>query len=349
MKFSAFILRGQPFHIAHKKIIQIALKSSDKVIVLVGSYRTSITIKNPWDFETRSNFIKNSFSTEDSSRISIQPVRDFLYSKNAWITSVQNIIATQTEGNDIDLYGHFKDDSSYYLNWFPQWKLIPQPNFKDIDCGCKTSSGAGIDGTLIRKALFENDGLWGLLVTEYVRHYLSDYKETDEFQRLKKEYEFIIKYKKSWEKAPYPPTFVTTDAVVIQSGHVLLVKRKTEPGKGYYALPGGFLDQKETIEQCTIRELKEETKIDVPAIVLMNNIKETHIFDHPFRSLRGRTITHASLIELDSSKPLPKVKGSDDAEHAIWMPFNELGLHEEKFFEDHIHIIGYFLNSKLYK
>ena len=102
------------------------------------------------------------------------------------------------------------------------------------------------------------------------------------------------------------------------------------------------------MQQGTIRELKEETKIDVPSIELVKGIVETHVFDHPLRSLRGRIVTHASLIVLDYNKPLPKVKGADDADQALWMPFNELALHEETFMDDHIHIIGYFMSGKLY-
>jgi bifunctional NMN adenylyltransferase/nudix hydrolase len=341
LKYSAFILRGQPFHNAHKQIIQNALQCSDKVIVLIGSYRSSITIRNPWNYEVRSDFIRGSFSIEDMSRIIICPIRDYLYSKHTWITSVQNIISSQIKDNDeVTLYGHFKDDSSYYLNMFPQWKLEAQPKFK--------LGYISIDATLIRNMMFEENVEWKKFVPEHVAFVLEQYTNSEQFRIMKKEYQYILKYKKSWEKAPYPPTFVTTDAVVVQSGHVLLVKRKTEPGKGYFALPGGFLNQNETIEQCTIRELKEETKIDIPSVVLGNCIKDSHVFDHPLRSLRGRTITHASLIELDPMKSLPKVKGSDDAEKAFWMPFNELALHEEMFFEDHIHIIGYFLNGKLY-
>lgn len=341
MRHSVFILRGQPFHFAHQQIISTALNNSDSVIVLIGSYRTPITIRNPWTFEERYSFIKNSFSPQDANRINIHPVRDFLYSKHAWITSVQNIIASQvTDKDEVYLYGHFKDDSSYYLNWFPQWKLIPQPNIKAI--------GNSIDATDIRDNMFEGKTYWKSLVPYYVVSVLEDYIKTERFITLQREYEFIKKYKKSWEKAPYPPTFVTTDAVVIQGGHVLLVKRKTEPGKGYYALPGGFLNQHERIEQGTIRELKEETQIDIPAVVLHNKITATHVFDHQNRSLRGRTITHASLIELDSDKPLPKVNGADDAEHAVWMPFNELALHEERFFDDHLMIIYYFISGKLF-
>ena len=63
---------------------------------------------------------------------------------------------------------------------------------------------------------------------------------------LVEEQAYIKRYKDIWADAPYAPTFVTTDAVVIQSGHVLLVKRRTAPGKGLWALPGGFLKEVST-------------------------------------------------------------------------------------------------------
>ena len=134
---------------------------------------------------------------------------------------------------------------------------------------------------------------------------------------------------------------MTVDAVVVQSGHILLVKRGDMPGKGQLALPGGFLNQNETMLDGAIRELKEETKIKVPVPVLKGSIKESKTFDAPNRSSRGRTITQAFFIDLGVGE-LPKVKGADDAEKAFWVPFNEVK--QEKMFEDHFHIIDNFIN-----
>jgi bifunctional NMN adenylyltransferase/nudix hydrolase len=91
-----------------------------------------------------------------------------------------------------------------------------------------------------------------------------------------------------------------------------------------------------------IRELKEETKIKVPVPVLKGSIKESKTFDAPNRSTRGRTITQAFYIDLGFDEKLPKVKGSDDAEKAFWVPLNEVVAQRDKFFEDHFHIISYF-------
>ncbi len=158
---------------------------------------------------------------------------------------------------------------------------------------------------------------------------------------LYSEYQMVKKYKEAWKAAPFPPTFMTVDAVVVQSGHILLVKRGDMPGKGLWALPGGFLNQDETMLDGAIRELKEETKIKVPVPVLKGSIKGSKTFDAPNRSSRGRTITQAFHIDLGVGE-LPKVKGSDDAEKAFWVPFKDVK--QEKMFEDHFFIIDNFLN-----
>ena len=206
----------------------------------------------------------------------------------------------------------------------------------------------GINATDIRKDLFEvnSSTLENLknLMPSASRSKMLDIllSASSQWKVLEQEYHMIKKYKEAWKAAPFPPTFMTVDAVVVQSGHILLVKRGDMPGKGLWALPGGFLNQEETMLDGAIRELKEETKIKVPVTVLKGSIKASKTFDAPNRSVRGRTITQAFYIDLGMADELPKVKGSDDAEKAFWIPFNQVK--QEKMFEDHFHIIDNFLN-----
>jgi bifunctional NMN adenylyltransferase/nudix hydrolase len=131
--------------------------------------------------------------------------------------------------------------------------------------------------------------------------------------------------------------------VLVKSGHVLLVRRKVNPGKGQLALPGGFLNPGETLEQSAIRELREETSIKTPTGELKKYLSESRTFDYPERSMRGRTITHAFHIKMPTGGDLPSVSGADDADKAFWMPLGDLHLHEGNFFEDHLHIIDWFI------
>jgi bifunctional NMN adenylyltransferase/nudix hydrolase len=75
----------------------------------------------------------------------------------------------------------------------------------------------------------------------------------------------------------------------------------------------------------------------VPEPVLRGSIVDQEVFDDPNRSSRGRTITHCFLIKLRDDTALPKVKGSDDADKALWIPISEL--RPEDHFEDHYHMI----------
>jgi bifunctional NMN adenylyltransferase/nudix hydrolase len=331
--FLVFIGRFQPFHNGHKAVIDRALELSEKVIVLVGSANGPRSYRNPFTFEERASMISRHFNM--SNRILVTPLLDHTYNDQAWIknvqTSVQGIVShTGFSDSKIGLIGCNKDESSFYLKLFPNWA---SENVEFVN---------PINATDLRNTYFENeihfsDTIFDRYVPKPTSVFLREFIETDAFYEIQKEYEFVTKYKKSWEAAPYEPIFVTTDAVVVQSGHILLIRRRSFPGKGMLALPGGFVNPSEKLLDGMMRELREETRLKVPEPVLRGSIKNQKVFDEPHRSSRGRTITHAFLIELAGSAVLPKVKGGDDASHAMWVPLNEIKL--EGLFEDHYHII----------
>jgi bifunctional NMN adenylyltransferase/nudix hydrolase len=179
-------------------------------------------------------------------------------------------------------------------------------------------------------------GAGGGAVPDPVAAFLGDFLGTAAYRQVADEYAHVGSYRYQWRHAPYPPTFVTADAVVIHSGHVLLVRRKGYPGRGLWALPGGFVDQNERIEDAMLRELREETGIHVSQPTLGARIVAREVFDNPYRSSRGRTITHAFLIDLEPG-PQPVIAASDDAERAEWVPLAQLD--RSRFFEDHYAII----------
>lgn len=333
-----FIGRFQPFHNGHKAVIDTALEQAREVVVVIGSSFAARSIRNPFTFEERKAMIEAVFPTD---RVKVVPVSDYPYDDNKWVNAIQKIVdETVPDAKDVGLIGHSKDSTSYYLNIFPRWK-----NHVEVaDVG-------GINATDIRIALLgDNEGLYdvaSVMPKESLRvmsKIIADGPDgySDSWMTLRAEYQMIKKYKEAWKAAPFPPTFVTVDAVVVQSGHVLLVKRGAMPGKGLWALPGGFLNQEETMLDGAIRELKEETKIKVPVPVLRGSIKDSKTFDHPNRSSRGRTITTAFYVDLGFGEELPKVKGSDDAQEARWVPFNEVD--RNQMFEDHFAILDNFIN-----
>ena len=325
-----FIGRFQPFHNGHKAVIEAALEQAKEVVVVVGSSFAARNIRNPFIFQERKAMIEAVFTTD---RVKVVPVSDYPYDDNKWVNAIQKIVdETVPHAKDVGLIGHSKDSTSYYLKIFPRWK-----NHVEVpDVG-------GINATDIRTSVFEGSTRYAfdVMPKESFLHMEYLWLKSPAIPTLKQEYQMIKKYKEAWKAAPFPPTFMTVDTVVVQSGHILLVKRGDMPGKGLWALPGGFLNQDETMLDGAIRELKEETKIKVPVPVLKGSIKGSKTFDAPNRSSRGRTITQAFHIDLGVGE-LPKVKGSDDAEKAFWVPFKDVK--QEKMFEDHFFIIDNFLN-----
>jgi 8-oxo-dGTP diphosphatase len=86
----------------------------------------------------------------------------------------------------------------------------------------------------------------------------------------------------------------TIDAVIeIGEEDIILIKRKYPPYKDYYALPGGFIENNETAKEALIREVKEETNLDVQII------KKIGVYDEPGRDPRGRIVSTAFKCKID--------------------------------------------------
>jgi len=324
--------RFQPVHKAHAEIIRRATLLAKQLIIVVGSARQPRTYKNPWSSIDRENMLKNVIAQmpDDDCMIRIEHNTDTIYNDQAWAARVQAIVAKHTQpGDSIALIGHRKDSSTFYLDMFPQW------GFEEVDLL------EPLNATNIRDLYFRANAnmnfLHGVLPGP-VNQMLEGWKGTEEWAQVMRERLFIEDYKKQYSSLRYPPIFVTVDAVVICAGHVLMVKRRSEPGKGLWAMPGGFLNAgtDRSVQDAMVRELREETMIKVPGPVLIGSIVKTQVFDAIERSARGRTITHCFRIDLPAGE-LPKVKGSDDAEKAQWIPINELD--SNVTFEDHYEII----------
>ena len=336
-KYDTLVLIGrfQPIHNAHLEIIKRATALCDQLIIVTGSAAQPRTYKNPFTSAERERMIKYAAGGL-SMLINIEANPDTIYNDQAWAVRVQALVAKHTRpGAKVGIIGHKKDDSSFYLDMFPQW------GFENVEL---IEFLSAVD---IRDLYFRMDANYKFLkgvVPETTYNFLLDFAHTDEYRQIIKEREFVANYKKQYASLPYPPIFSTADSVVIQSGHILLIKRRAEPGKGLWALPGGYVNANtdKSVEDAAIRELREETLIKVPAPVLRGSIRRSKVFDAIDRSPRGRIITHAFHIELPDGE-LPKVKGNDDAEKARWVPIAEV--RSEECFEDHYEIIQHFLGA----
>lgn len=329
-----YIGRFRPSHLAHIETMKIALQKAERLLVLVGSANQPRTVKNPWTVSEVEKMIRDSLGEDLASSVMVMPLRDIKYNDHGWVQQIQDTVRAVTQDDDkIGIIGHSKDESSYYLNMFPQWDSIDVDNIDDINATDIRNAYFGCDGDMTNFDL-----AIGSKLPPAIHDFMKAFALTEEYDNLCREYKFLLGHTAMWKDAPYPPMFVTVDAVVVQSGHVLLIKRRAEPGKGLWAMPGGYLNQEEYIVPGMIRELREETLLKVPGPVLLGSIKHQGVYDAPDRSPRGRIVTHVSLIELPPG-PLPKVKGNDDADKARWIPLSTFNRMEDQMFEDHYHII----------
>jgi len=136
----------------------------------------------------------------------------------------------------------------------------------------------------------------------------------------------------------YPRPMLCVDIVIItiDTKEILLIKRKNNPFQGFWALPGGFMDIDETLDNAAYRELEEETSV--------KNIKlhRFKVYDEPGRDPRGRTISMV-YIGKNQKKEITTQAG-DDATEALFFSLNAL---PKLAFDHHKIVQDIILNIKL--
>ena len=122
---------------------------------------------------------------------------------------------------------------------------------------------------------------------------------------------------------------LTIDIIINLEGKIVLIKRKNPPYG--WALPGGFVDYEETVENAAIREAKEETSLD------LENLKQFHVYSEPSRDPRGHNI---SVVFTAQGIGVPKA--ADDAKEIGLFSQNDL---PKEIAFDHQKILGDYFKS----
>jgi bifunctional NMN adenylyltransferase/nudix hydrolase len=332
--------RYQIYHKGHEQLTSRALEIADEVLVIVGSSFQSRNIRNPFKWTERAAMITATLPQRDQARLRFLPVRDY-YDDTLWNADVRRQVAEYVSDADrVALVGFKKDESTYYLNNFPAWSMV------------EIESELDIDATALRNQLFAAESAETALasiasrISIPVREFLNDWSNSPEYAVLRAEYTKIDQENQVYAGIPWDVISTTVDAVVTCNDHVLLGKRKNHPGKGLWAIPGGFLEKRESLLQGAIRELKEETSLNVPDASLRDCLQHVKVFSHPRRSCRGRVITHAHHFALATpwpDKTWPEIRAADDLETVAWIPIKQLPVLEEELFEDHFAILCNFL------
>jgi 8-oxo-dGTP diphosphatase len=125
---------------------------------------------------------------------------------------------------------------------------------------------------------------------------------------------------------------LTVDVVVLTGAampSVLLIQRDHEPFAGRWALPGGFVEEREQVTVAAPRELAEETGLSVNP----ESLELLGVYDTPDRDPRGWSVSVVYLAHISGEQP---VSGSDDAREARWFRANAL----PQLAFDHTLIVG---------
>ena len=331
--------RFQPFHDGHLSLVERALAAAPRVVVVIGSAFQARSPKHPFTWQERAEMVQRSFPETERRRLHCVPVRDF-FDDAPWVAAVRHAVAGAWAGTGaarpetVTLVGHARDATRDYLESFPGWTLQ------------RADSVPVRRASLMRDALFAApEAAFGELAGEIpagTADVLRAWRNGPTFEALAEEAGMLRAYEASWASAPYPPVLVTVDCVVKCGHHVLLIRRGQAPGKGLFAVPGGFLEQRETTQQAALRELEEETHLDMPPATLRACLKATDVFDRPDRSARGRTITHGHFFDL-GDRELPALRADDDAAAAEWTPVGALQAREDRFLDDHFQMLDHFL------
>jgi len=120
-------------------------------------------------------------------------------------------------------------------------------------------------------------------------------------------------------KRLYPKQpIIGVGAVIIKDGKILLEKRKNEPGKGKWSIPGGLVELGESVEQTVVREVEEETGFEVE--------KPEHIdvVDNIIRDESGRVKYHFVIIDYFMKLKGGTLKAASDAEELKWVPLSDV-------------------------
>ncbi|QIG70807.1 putative bifunctional NMN adenylyltransferase/NUDIX hydrolase protein [Rhizobium phage RHph_I1_18] len=341
MKYGVYIGRFQIPTVAHLENIEYALTQVDHLFVVIGTAYGPRDDANPFLGHERREMLQRALSNRGNVKlyqVTFLLVDDYPINED-WADNIKTVIHSQARYDEVYLVGMKKDESSFYLDMFPQWQSI-ECEKRSYDNGPQVSRL--VSSTDLRRAWYEGRlnifaGFLDPTTLKYVGEYGFD--NPDLFNYFKQEHDFYVSHKKQLELIksvyPYPIQYITADAAVFHNDQLLLIQRGKSPGFNLWALVGGHVESHETVWEGMIRELREESGIDLTRHVIRD--VDCFSIDNPRRSRRGRILTHVGVIIISDDEYIV-VEAGDDAKNFLWVDEDTLDEMKHQMFEDHYHL-----------
>ncbi|UAT43325.1 adenylyltransferase/cytidyltransferase family protein [Anaplasmataceae bacterium AB001_6] len=252
--YVVFIGRIQPLHLGHLYVLQKALHVAHRVIVLLGSSNLPPSCHNPWSFVERKNMLLNSLKEELVYRIHILPINDYTYDDQIWIQNVKNSIHSVIRTNDnVALIGMNKDETSYYLKLFPEFKFVA------IDYFFK-----GINATDIRDKYLCKGDIDDSLLPKYVTDFLSEFKCNDTYKLLMNERNLLLEHHNFTSKYNLEAFFC-----IFHEDKFIVIKSKFQ--SDLHTLPCSYITDLQDFYECINKEFSYLKQQDLQ--ILHDNAK----------------------------------------------------------------------------
>ncbi len=299
MRRGIFIGRFQPFHIGHLSVLYKMdnAKVLDELIIGIGSAQIDNTAYNPFTAKEREEMIRQSVTLKKPYHI--VKIND-IYNYPKWVSYVERLTPKfQVVYAENTVVKRLFNEKGYEVRSIPFLY--------------------GISATIIRKMMIR-DGGWGNYIPEKTQEIIL---KINGIKRLKS------------ITGEYMKPSVTVDIIIdYKKEGIILIKRKNEPFKNCWALPGGFLEVgQETTENAAIREAKEETSLDIK----LGDLTLFGVYSKPERDPRGPTVTIVYSTKVNEGV----LKGADDALEA--KVFNQIP--DNLAFDHNEILMDYVLNT----
>ncbi len=323
----------QPWTTQHQQQLEADLSRARQVVLAVTGATRACNTRHPFSLTEQIQLLRLAIPSNWLERVSVLAV----HLPYAHASEPQPTVAQwQQAVADVAGHGSPKVAARYLSAARPalpgHWHLLAPA---DIDADELAWRQAALGSNHALHVLQEK----GHLTPSTCHDWLARWLNQSGREHLHEEWRQLQHERAAWASAPYPVTLVTVDAVVECGGQVLLIRRGRSPGRGLYALPGGFIDVSESLLQSACRELHEETGLNLADRVTP---RASAVFDAPDRSQRGRVITHAWHFRIDAPSP-PELQAGDDASEATWVEAARLSELTTQYHDDHDVILQHFL------